>query len=182
MTSEALSTWNIVIEAASMAADLHGVQARKDGTPYFQHPARVATLLARAGADDELIAAGFLHDVIEDTPADYDDILEKFGAAVADWVAAMSKDHRMREDLREPAYKQQLLEGPWQGRAIKLADQIDNFSSSMIGKKKIGRRRMEAAKWAIDITDQDRDPVAMSLRGTLQSILDKAVAIYQSKN
>ena len=182
MTASHLTTWDIVIEAASMAADLHGVQARKDGTPYFQHPARVATLLARAGADDELVAAGFLHDVIEDTPADYDDILEKFGSSVADWVAAMSKDHRMREDLREPAYKQQLIDGPWQGRAIKLADQIDNFSASMIGKKKIGNRRMEAARWALAITDEDRDAVTMSLRGTLETILDTAQKIHQAKS
>ena len=59
------TSWNIVVRAASLAAKLHDGQVRKDGTPYFQHPARVATILARAGADDELVAAGFLHDVIE---------------------------------------------------------------------------------------------------------------------
>ena len=182
MTSESLSTWDIVIEAASMAALLHGTQARKDGSPYFQHPARVATLLARAGGDDELVAAGFLHDVIEDTPADYDDILKKFGVSVADWVAAMSKDHRMREDLREPAYKQQLIDGAWQGRAIKLADQIDNFSASMIGKSRIGKRRKAAAEWALEITDGDHDPVVTSLRKSLHSILEDAERLHGSKS
>ncbi|MCH2134587.1 MAG: HD domain-containing protein, partial [Phycisphaerales bacterium] len=162
--------WDIVIVAASMAAKLHGGQARKDGTPYFQHPARVATLLARAGADDELVAAGFLHDVIEDTPADYDDIAEKLGTDVADWVSAMSKDHRMAEPVREPAYKKQLRKGPWQGRAIKLADQIDNFSASKIGSSRVGRRRLEAANWALEITESDEQEVILKLRATLQGV------------
>ena len=74
------NSWTTVVQAASLAAKLHDGQVRKDGTPYFQHPARVASILARACSKDNLIAAGFLHDVIEDTPADYDDISQLFGA------------------------------------------------------------------------------------------------------
>ena len=166
------SNWNLVMRAASMAAELHGQQVRRDGTPYFQHPARVATLLARAGADDDLIAAGFLHDVIEDTPADHDDLSAGFSEAVADWVAVMSKDHRLPEGIREPAYKQQLIEGPWQGRAIKLADQIDNFTASMKKGKDPSRKRVSAAEWAIEIAEGDDEPVILALRGTLVSIIE----------
>ncbi|MDG2335357.1 MAG: HD domain-containing protein [Myxococcota bacterium] len=55
-----ITSWNTVVNAASLAASLHDGQVRKDGTPYFQHPARVATILARAGAEDDLVAAGYL--------------------------------------------------------------------------------------------------------------------------
>lgn len=166
------SNWNIVVKAASMAAKFHHGHVRKDGSPYFQHPARVASLLARAGGDNELLAAGYLHDVIEDTPADHDDISEVFGQDVADWVGVMSKDHRMAEPIREPAYKQQLIDGPWQGRAIKLADQIDNFTASMSGQKKPGKRRVAAARWALDISSNDLETVVKVLRTMLEDILD----------
>lgn len=165
-----------MVHAASMAASLHSGQGRKDGTPYFQHPARVAAILARAGADDCLVAAGFLHDVIEDTPADYDDLFEVFGEDVADWVAVMSKDHRLPEPVREPAYKLQLQEGPWQGRAIKLADQLDNFTASMVNQKRPGRRRLQAARWALEISNGDDNDVIVSLRAMLEQLLDDVLA------
>tara|TARA_Y100001933_G_scaffold226149_1_gene239919 strand:- start:30 stop:542 length:513 start_codon:yes stop_codon:yes gene_type:complete len=167
-----MSTWKIVIRAASLASRWHGSQTRNDGTPYFQHPARVATLLARAGADDELVAAGYLHDVIEDTPADYDDIAEALGTRIADWVFVMSKDHRLPEDVREPAYKQQLVDGPWEGRAIKLADQIDNFTASIKSGSTPSKKRRKLAAWALEIAREDAHPVSVSLRKTLQSSLD----------
>ncbi|MAT80270.1 MAG: metal-dependent phosphohydrolase [Phycisphaerae bacterium] len=170
------TSWNIVVRAASLAAKLHDGQVRKDGTPYFQHPARVATILARAGADDELVAAGFLHDVIEDTPADYDDVSDLLGTDVADWVAVMSKDHRMPEPTREPAYKKQLVKGPWQGRAIKLADQIDNFTASMVNQNKAGKRRLLAARWAIEIAADDDHDVIRTLRSQLVDIVDSATS------
>ena len=170
-----ITSWNTVVNAASLAASLHDGQVRKDGTPYFQHPARVATILARAGAEDDLVAAGYLHDVIEDTPADHDDISDEFGSDVADWVAAMSKDHRLPAPIREPAYKRQLQEGAWQGRAIKLADQVDNFSASMRDSKRPGRRRQEAARWALQITAADDQEVITRLRAMLEDVLASVV-------
>ena len=58
--------------------------------------------------DQEILAAALLHDTIEDTDTDYDDILNAFGKNVADYVAAMTKDMRMIEPVREIAYDQQL--------------------------------------------------------------------------
>ena len=171
-----MTSWKIVIRAASMAARWHGGQIRNDGTPYFQHPARVATLMARAGADDELVAAAFLHDVIEDTPADYDDIAEALGTTIADWVFVMSKDHRLPEEVREPAYKQQLIDGPWQGRALKLADQIDNFTASLKTGSAPSKKRRKLASWAVDIAREDGQKVVVKLRESLQAILDDHLA------
>lgn len=166
----AVGDWGIVCCAAAMAATAHEGQLRRNGTPYFQHPARVAALLASAGGDESLIAAGFLHDAIEDGPVDYDDILESCGEDVADWVALMTKDMRLREDIREPAYIKQLAEGAWQGRAIKLADQIDNWQD---GRTDIGSldKRREKAEWAIQIAQADSERVSRVLRARLEAML-----------
>ena len=68
--------------AASFAARAHRGQLRKDGaTPYAAHPTRVAMTVAFLfGFDDEeILVAALLHDVIEDTTVDYDDLLGHFG-------------------------------------------------------------------------------------------------------
>ena len=171
MMHDAHGDWGLVCRAAAMAAEAHAGQVRKNGTPYVQHPARVATLLAWAGGDEAVMAAGFLHDVIEDSTIDYDDILEACGEDVADWVALMTKDMRLREDIREPAYITQLAEGSWQGRAIKLADQIDNWQDGLTDTATLAKRR-EKGEWAIEISAGDTQKVVESLRARLQSLLD----------
>ncbi len=119
--------------AASFAARAHRNQVRNDEqTPYFSHPARVAlTVAVRFGCDDETaIAAAFLHDVIEDTTVDYDDLLKDFGREIADIVACLSKDPRVVEPERERLYDTQLAAGPWQARLVKLADVHDNLADA----------------------------------------------------
>ena len=129
-------------QAASFAANAHKHQTRNDGTPYVAHPFRVAmTISLRFGInDEEVLAAALLHDVIEDCDVDYDDVCELFGSRVADLVAVMTKDMRLEEMIREVAYDKQLVDGPWEGRLIKLADVYDNFvdadSDSMQSKMK----------------------------------------------
>ncbi|MCP4758031.1 MAG: HD domain-containing protein [Planctomycetes bacterium] len=162
--------WGLVCRAAAIAAAAHEGQERKNGTPYIQHPARVAALLAWAGGDDSLIAAGFLHDVIEDGPTDYDDILEACGEDVADWVVLMTKDMRLREDIREPAYIKQLTDGAWQGRAVKLADQIDNWQDGLTDTATLEKRR-DKAEWAIQIAEQDGELVIAALRDRLEALI-----------
>jgi (p)ppGpp synthase/HD superfamily hydrolase len=116
--------------AAAFAARAHIGQVRKDdSTPYASHPARVAmTLLRVFGCEDDLaLAAAYLHDTIEDTPADYDDIEEGFGKIVADIVAALTKNMILPEPEREPEYDQRLRAADWRARLIKLADVYDNL-------------------------------------------------------
>lgn len=120
-------------EAAAFAARAHRHQTRKDGhTPYVSHVFRVC-LVARHvfGFDDpRMLAAALLHDTIEDTNTDCDDIVERFGPEVAGWVAALTKDMRLPHDAREDEYAQTLAEAPWQVKALKLADIYDNLGDS----------------------------------------------------
>ena len=65
-----------VLNAAyKYAEQMHGGQKRASGEPYFTHPCAVAEILVDLGLDAPTVAAAFLHDVVEDTPATEDDIL-----------------------------------------------------------------------------------------------------------
>ena len=128
----------IVFEAAAFAARAHRHQMRKDKeTPYFSHPVRVCLVVRHVfGFDDpRMLAAALLHDTIEDTTTDCDDIIEQFGPEVAKWVAALSKDSRLPYDEREAAYGKQLAAADWQAKVIKLADQYDNLGDCALSRR-----------------------------------------------
>lgn len=79
------------------------------------------------GCDDPVaIAAALLHDTIEDTATDYDDIASGFGVEVADVVAAMTKSMILPEREREIDYDARLAKADWRARLVKLADVYDN--------------------------------------------------------
>jgi (p)ppGpp synthase/HD superfamily hydrolase len=122
--------------AASFAAKAHRHQVRKDGaTPYAAHVFRVAFTLRHVFncEDDAILAAALLHDTIEDTNVDYDELHEAFGRDVADLVAAMTKDMRLIEEAREAAYDAQLAAAGPRAILIKLADSFDNLSEAREG-------------------------------------------------
>lgn len=130
MSASLQQTYQPLLEAASFAARAHHGQLRKDGkTPYASHPSRVALVVRDVFevSDRQIITAALLHDTIEDTTTDFDDLAEKFGGDVALWVAALSKDKRLPETQREAAYMRQLQQAPWQVHVCKLADIFDNL-------------------------------------------------------
>jgi guanosine-3',5'-bis(diphosphate) 3'-pyrophosphohydrolase len=123
-----------VLEAAAFAARAHRHQVRKDEqTPYISHVFRVClTVHHLFGIDDNrVLAAALLHDTIEDTTTDFDDLEEHFGPEIADWVRALSKDKRLPDAERERQYKAALAAAPWQVQVCKLADVHDNLTDSV---------------------------------------------------
>lgn len=143
-------------EAAAFSARVHRHQLRKDGaTPYAAHPARVALALATVFGveDDEVLAAGFLHDAIEDCAVDYDEVRLHFGDRIAGLVVAMTKDMRLPEPEREAAYDRQLADGPWEGRLIKLADVWDNLQD--VRSSRARTRLLDRARRAIALAEGD---------------------------
>jgi (p)ppGpp synthase/HD superfamily hydrolase len=79
-------------KAFLFALKAHANQKRKDGSEYITHPVAVALELAKNGADDILISAGFLHDVIEDTDVTPEQLAENFPKEVVELVLADSED------------------------------------------------------------------------------------------
>jgi guanosine-3',5'-bis(diphosphate) 3'-pyrophosphohydrolase len=130
MPTNSIAPADLPFEAAAFAARAHRHQQRKDNqTPYVSHVFRVCLVVRHTfGFDDpRMLAAALLHDTIEDTSTDCDDIIERFGPEVAAWVAALTKDMRLPHDEREAAYARQLAAADWQVKALKLADMYDNL-------------------------------------------------------
>jgi hypothetical protein len=83
----------LVRAARAFAARCHGRQRREsDGAAFIEHPLEVARLLRDAGCSDTVIAAGLLHDVIEDTQVSAAELTARFGTAVVNLVQAVSDD------------------------------------------------------------------------------------------
>ena len=79
--------------ALAYAVEQHAGQRRTaDGAPFVLHPIEVATLLADAGAPDHVVAAGVLHDTIEKTSTQPEDLLHRFGGRIASLVVALTED------------------------------------------------------------------------------------------
>jgi guanosine-3',5'-bis(diphosphate) 3'-pyrophosphohydrolase len=143
--------------AVAFASRKHAGQFRKDGhTPYASHPMRVAMVVRHVFdiADETALIAALLHDTIEDTTTDHDELTHHFGSAVADVVAAVSKDGRLPHDEREAAYDRQIGAANWQARLVKLADVYDNFCDS----RSDGERAKSADKALRAITCAGHDP------------------------
>ncbi|GAB4216926.1 MAG: bifunctional (p)ppGpp synthetase/guanosine-3',5'-bis(diphosphate) 3'-pyrophosphohydrolase [Synechococcales cyanobacterium] len=81
----------LITSAFLFAHDLHRGQKRKSGEPYIGHPVQVASLLRDLWADGATIAAGFLHDVVEDTQVTAEDIEQRFGPEVRHLVEGVTK-------------------------------------------------------------------------------------------
>jgi (p)ppGpp synthase/HD superfamily hydrolase len=122
-----------LLDAVAFAARAHQGQLRKDGeTPYVSHVFRVCLIVRHVfGIDDpRALAAAVLHDTIEDTKTDFDELAERFGEEVAGWAALLSKDKRRPEAEREDEYIARLASAPWQVKVCKLADVFDNLLDS----------------------------------------------------
>ncbi len=90
--------------ALAFAEEQHAGQLRKvDGAPFIAHPIEVASLLYDAGAGDDVIAAGLLHDTLEKTRTDGTELRTRFGPRVARLVAAVSEDESIAGYARRKA-------------------------------------------------------------------------------
>lgn len=120
-----------ILRAAAFASRKHDGQTRADGvTPYFSHVSRVAFILAHVFGvqDHEVLTAAFLHDTVEDTATDYDELEETFGTRVADYVIALTKNVMLPKKKREDEYAARLIDAPEPVKIAKLADLFDNLS------------------------------------------------------
>jgi guanosine-3',5'-bis(diphosphate) 3'-pyrophosphohydrolase len=159
-------------EAVAFAARAHQGQRRKDGaTPYASHVFRVCLIVRDlfGVADRRVLAAAVLHDTIEDTTTDHDDLAERFGPDVADWVAALSKDKRLPHAEREAAYCRALAGAPWQVQVCKLADVYDNLSDAG-NQPEAGRARaLENARRYLEALEEALKPEAAAAWRTVET-------------
>ncbi|MCP1101320.1 guanosine-3',5'-bis(diphosphate) 3'-pyrophosphohydrolase [Aequitasia blattaphilus] len=124
----------MIQRAYNLAQKAHGPQVRKSGEPYIVHPLWVAIILADLEMDKETIAAGILHDVVEDTTITIQQVMEEFGEEVALLVDGVTKLGRLsysRDKLDEQAenLRKMFLAMAKDIRVIiiKLADRLHNM-------------------------------------------------------
>lgn len=130
MTADQLA---FVESAYQFAARAHDGQTRASGQPYIVHPTQVAGTLANLGLDPDTVAAGFLHDTVEDTAVTNDDIKEKFGADVSfivDGVTKLNKyEYKSHKEFLAENHRKMLIAMAKDLRVIlvKLADRLHNM-------------------------------------------------------
>ena len=132
----------MIDRAMEVAAKAHQGQVRK-GTdvPYITHPFSVALILARAGCTDEVIAAGILHDTVEDTPLTLGEIRDDFGDTVADIVEGVSEpDKSLPWEDRKKHTIGFLKTASLDVRLVTCADKLHNIRTIVSEYGRIGAR------------------------------------------
>lgn len=132
---------NILVENAfTFANEKHDGVRRKDGSPYIIHCLEVAYILAELDRSDEEIAAGILHDTVEDTDTTIDDIVKHFGQNVANIVEAVTNIEKYLPDdcelqkeeideLSDVKLIDQILNTCPEALYVKVADRLHNLST-----------------------------------------------------
>jgi (p)ppGpp synthase/HD superfamily hydrolase len=129
-------------EALAFADQRHAGQMREiDDLPFVTHLLEVACLLHEAGYADEVVAAGVLHDVLEDTDAERRDIETRFGRRVAELVDAVTDDPAIEDDAeRKAALRLQVARAGERAAAVFAADKVSKARELRV---RMGRGRFQ---------------------------------------
>ncbi|MBQ9452559.1 MAG: bifunctional (p)ppGpp synthetase/guanosine-3',5'-bis(diphosphate) 3'-pyrophosphohydrolase [Desulfovibrio sp.] len=123
----------LIQKAYVYAATHHAGQTRLSGEPYLSHPLAVADILASMGFDEPTVAAGLLHDTVEDTKASIEEIDENFGEDVADIVDGVTKISQITFENKEEAQAENIrkmilaMSHDMRVLMVKLADRLHNM-------------------------------------------------------
>ena len=133
-----LSGMDIVRKAQVYAMAAHAAVGQKrkyTGEPYIVHPAEVASIVARVpGATPDMVAAAWLHDVVEDTGCTFTDVHMAFGidiATLVGWLTDVSRPEDGNRAVRKAIDRTHTADAPAEAQTIKLADLISNSRSIM---------------------------------------------------
>ena len=165
----------LILEAAAFSARAHQGQYRRDGvTPYASHPFRVCFILRHLFKvkNEEALAAALLHDTLEDTETDFEDLEKLFGVRVAHWAFLLSKDRRLPEVQREKEYIRQLATAPDEVKLAKLADIYDNLTDSLKSSQKAQIKTLSRMKTYFAVLKGKHSLLAQA-RSTVQALMAK---------
>lgn len=127
------SDLDMIRHAYNFGLDAHKKQKRYSGEPYFEHCLNVAEILTELKMDSKTITAGILHDVVEDTGVDLEEISEKFGEVIANLVDGVTKIGELKlksqEQRQAETFRKMLVSMANDVRVIiiKFADRLHNM-------------------------------------------------------
>jgi guanosine-3',5'-bis(diphosphate) 3'-pyrophosphohydrolase len=173
----------IIRKAWEFCLEHHKGQLRASGEPYVLHPLAVALVLAEMKLDSTAIAAGLLHDAVEDTPVTTADITAKFGEQVAHIVEGVTKIDKIefanREDRQAENVRKMLLAMVSDVRVvlIKLADRLHNMRTL---EHLSPEKRQNIARETLDIYAPLAHRLGMGkVRGELEDLAFRYVDPFQ---
>lgn len=127
------ANFDLIEKAYKFSTKAHEGQERVSGDPYIIHPIEVGCILAELEMDESSIAAGILHDTIEDTPYTYDLIKKEFGSEIAELVQGVTKltkiPYTTKQEIQAENFRKMFLAMAKDIRVIiiKLADRLHNM-------------------------------------------------------
>ncbi|MBQ6680278.1 MAG: bifunctional (p)ppGpp synthetase/guanosine-3',5'-bis(diphosphate) 3'-pyrophosphohydrolase [Lachnospiraceae bacterium] len=139
---------SLIEKAYQAAVEAHKDQKRKSGEPYIIHPLNVALILAELELDKESIAAGLLHDVLEDTVMNYEDLRRNFGDDVAALVDGVTKLTQTDWNMDATEIQAENLRKMFMAMArdirvilVKLADRLHNMRTAQFWSPETRQRK-----------------------------------------
>src|SRR6188472_438653 len=145
---------DLLTRAFTFAARAHEGQQRRSGEDFIHHPWGAAKICAELRLDEQTIAAALLHDVVEDTETDLEEVRAEFGAEIAQLVEGVTKLTRIQFSSREQAeaenYRKMIVAMAQDVRVIliKLADRLHNMRAiEYLGKQK----QVQKAKETLEV-------------------------------
>ena len=151
-----------ILKAAQFAARKHRDQRRKDAVaaPYINHPLALANILREEGRVEAVavIIAALLHDTIEDTETDYDELRGQFGVEVAEMVAEVTDTKWLKKTSRKRLQISKAARASHGAKLVKLADKIANLRDIIASPPSDWtlERKREYFDWAKRVVDQVR--------------------------
>lgn len=153
-----LDGFDVVRKAQVYAMAAHaavGQRRKYTGEPYIVHPAEVASIVAQVpGATPDMVAAAWLHDVIEDTGCTFTDVHMAFGidiATMVNWLTDVSRPEDGNRARRKAIDREHTAQAPAEVQTIKLADLISNSRSIMQHDPEFARVYLEEKRLLLEV-------------------------------
>lgn len=166
---------DLIIKAYDFAREAHLGQKRLSGEKFITHPLAVAQILANYKLDSTSIVVGLLHDVIEDTPVTYGEMVKNFGSEIADLVEGITKVSNIKlqgssDEIYVENLRKMILAMSKDLRVVlvKLADRCHNLQTASILPKE---RRIKIAQSTLDIYAPLAERLGMGeMKGNLEDL------------
>lgn len=148
---------NNVERARIFATAAHAAvkQVRKyTGEPYIVHPSEVASIVATVPHTNEMLAAAYLHDTVEDTGVTIEDIRAEFGDAVVElvgWLTDVSKPADGNRAVRKAIDREHTAMAPADAATVKLADLISNSRSILAHDPTFAKVYLEEKRMLLEV-------------------------------
>ncbi len=138
------------VRAIEFATRKHAGQVRMGGMPYIVHPIAVADIVNRWGCGRDYVIAAFFHDLLEDTDATEEEILEIGGPVVLKAVRALTKVHGYEMSEYVAGIKANEV-----ARVVKAADRLHNLRCAVLAPEDFKRRYvLETLDWYMDMSPE----------------------------